>query len=68
MTKLNMKELTPPQRLILTEIVKKRLVLGSIKYQDIEKDLAKRWAGYWGELALANVKELPMKVKTCVLS
>lgn len=55
-----MKELTPPIRLILTEIIKKRLVIGHIRYQDIEKDLAKRWAGYWGELVLAKyVKELP---------
>ncbi|NRD76679.1 NERD domain-containing protein [Bacillus sp. BRMEA1] len=55
-----MKELTLPQRLFLLEIIRKRLVNGCIKYQDIEKDLAKRWAGYWGEFALANyVKELP---------
>jgi Nuclease-related domain len=55
-----MKGLTRPQRLFLTEILKLRLILGHSKYQEIEKDLAKRWAGYWGETALANyVKELP---------
>lgn len=55
-----MKGLTPPQRLFLTEILKIRLIIGHSKYQEIEKDLAKRWAGYWGEIALANyVKELP---------
>jgi len=55
-----MKGLTPPQRLFLTEILKLRLIIGHRKYQEIEKDLAKRWAGYWGEIALANyVKELP---------
>jgi hypothetical protein len=37
MTKLNMKELTPPQRLILTEIVKKRLVIGSINIKTLKK-------------------------------
>jgi hypothetical protein len=57
---LIMKKLTPPQRLFLTQILKIRLILGHSKYQEIEKDLAKRWAGYWGEIALANyVKELP---------
>jgi hypothetical protein len=55
-----MKELTPPQRLFLTQILKTRLIIGHSKYKDIEKDLAKRWAGYRGEIALANyVKELP---------
>ncbi len=55
-----MKKLTPPQRLFLTEILKLRLIIGHRKFQEIEKDLAKRWAGYWGEVALANyVKELP---------
>ncbi|MFL6555663.1 MAG: nuclease-related domain-containing protein, partial [Bacillus sp. (in: firmicutes)] len=57
---LIMKELAPPQRLVLTEILKIRLTIGHSKYREIEKDLAKRWAGYWGEIALANyVKELP---------
>jgi hypothetical protein len=56
------KELTPPQRLFLTIILKKRLLISHSKYQEIEKDLAKRWAGYWGEIALANyVKELPLE-------
>ncbi|MFL6561223.1 MAG: NERD domain-containing protein [Bacillus sp. (in: firmicutes)] len=55
-----MKGLTPPERLFLTEILKIRLIKGHSKYQEIERDLAKRWAGYWGEIALANyVKELP---------
>jgi hypothetical protein len=55
-----MKGLTLPQRLLLTEIIKIRLTIGHHKYQEIEKDLAKRWAGFWGEIALANyVKELP---------
>lgn len=57
-----MKELTPPQRLFLTEILKRRLKTGHSQYQEIEKDLARRWAGYWGEIALANyVKELPQE-------
>lgn len=57
-----MKELAPPQRLFLTEILKRCLKTGHSRYQDIEKDLAKRWAGYWGEIALANyVKELPQE-------
>lgn len=60
MKQLVMKGLTPPQRLFLTEILKIRLLIGHRKYHEIEKDLAKRWAGFWGEIALANyVKELP---------
>ena len=56
------KELNLPQRLILTEILKKYLNRSHSKYPTLEKDLAKRWAGYWGELALANyVKELPQE-------
>ncbi|MEH7545154.1 nuclease-related domain-containing protein [Neobacillus vireti] len=56
------KELTLPQRLILTEILKKHLNRSHPKYPILEKDLAKRWAGYWGEHALANyVKELPQE-------
>lgn len=55
-----LKELTPPHRLLLTEIIKRRLTIGNPRFKEIEKDLAKRWAGYWGELALANyVKQLP---------
>jgi len=55
-----MRELTPPQRIFLTEILRRRLVIGHVKYSDIERDLAKRWAGYWGEIALSQyVKELP---------
>lgn len=46
--------------LILLEILKGRIRPGHSKIPDIERDLAKRWAGYWGEIALANyVKELP---------
>ncbi|WHY80204.1 nuclease-related domain-containing protein [Neobacillus sp. WH10] len=57
-----MKELTHPQRLFLTEILKERLTLGHPKYLEIEKDLAKRRAGYWGEMGLANyMKELPQE-------
>ncbi|NHC41356.1 NERD domain-containing protein [Bacillus sp. MM2020_1] len=57
-----MKELTVPQRLFLTQILKVRLIIGHSKYQEIERDLAKRWAGYWGEIALANfVKDLPQE-------
>ena len=57
-----LKELTLPQRLIMTEILKKYLKHSHPKYPVLEKDLAKRWAGYWGELALANyVKELPQE-------
>lgn len=59
---LLMKDLPIPQRLILTEILKKHLKRGHPKHSEIEKDLAKRWAGYWGERALANyVKELPQE-------
>ncbi|WP_142303692.1 nuclease-related domain-containing protein [Neobacillus soli] len=55
-----MQELTPPQRLLLTEILRRLLEITNRKYQEVERDLAKRWAGYWGEIALANyVKELP---------
>ncbi|WP_160722699.1 nuclease-related domain-containing protein [Bacillus sp. USDA818B3_A] len=54
------KELTLPRRLILTEILKKYLKPNHPKYPVIEKELARRWAGYWGEAALANyLKELP---------
>jgi len=59
---LPIKELTLPQRLILTEILKKYLNRSHPKYPILEKDLAKRWAGYWGERALANYgKELPQE-------
>jgi hypothetical protein len=59
---LVLKELPLPLRLILTNIVKKRLIKGHSKHSIIEKDLAKRWAGYWGEFALSNyLKELPQE-------
>ncbi len=55
-----LKELPMPQRLLLTLILQPRLRPGHPKHSAIEKDLGKRWAGYWGEMALANyVKELP---------
>ncbi|MEH7332827.1 nuclease-related domain-containing protein [Neobacillus drentensis] len=42
--------------------MKRRLRIRHIKHPEIEKDLAKRWAGYWGEIALAHyVKELPQE-------
>ncbi|MEH7010024.1 NERD domain-containing protein [Neobacillus niacini] len=55
-----MKELTMPLRLVLTEILLRRLLIGFFKRPDVEKDLAKRWAGYWGEITLDKyLKELP---------
>lgn len=55
-----LKELTVPQRIILLEALKRWLKPGHDKQQDIEKDLAKRYAGYWGEISLSNhVKNLP---------
>lgn len=57
---LIMKELTIPLRLVLTEILLRRLQIGYSKLPYVKKDLAKRWAGYWGEIALNNyLKELP---------
>ncbi|MGG3467870.1 nuclease-related domain-containing protein [Neobacillus pocheonensis] len=57
-----MKDLTVPLRLILTEVLKRRLRIDHFKHLEIQKDLAKRWAGYWGEVALANyIKELPQE-------
>jgi hypothetical protein len=57
---LFVKGLTMPQRLILTEIVEKRLIKGHYKHPDVVRDVARRWAGYWGEIALHNyVKDLP---------
>ena len=56
------KEITLPQRLILTVSLKKYLNHIHPMYPVLEKDLAKRWAGYWGEWALANyMKELPQE-------
>lgn len=55
-----LKELTIPYNLILLEILKRRLIHSHFKHPDLERDLARRWAGYWGEITLANyVKELP---------
>lgn len=60
---LIMKDLSIPLRLILTAVLIWRLRNGHIKHPKIEKDLAKRWAGYWGEIALTHyVKELPQKM------
>jgi hypothetical protein len=57
-----LKELHLPMRLLLTKIVKKRLIKGHSMHPILEKDLAKRWAGYWGEVALSNyLKELPQE-------
>ncbi|MGG1676500.1 NERD domain-containing protein [Neobacillus sp. NRS-1170] len=42
--------------------MKYRLISRNFKHAEIEKDLAKRWAGFWGEIALATyVKELPQE-------
>lgn len=54
------KDITIPHRLILTELLHGRIVRSHSKFPDIEKDLARRRAGYWGEVALMNyVKNLP---------
>jgi hypothetical protein len=54
------KELPMPLRLILTEILFRRLILGHSKYHEVESNLAKRRAGYWGEIILSNyMKKLP---------
>ncbi|PLS04338.1 nuclease-related domain-containing protein [Neobacillus cucumis] len=56
------KELTLPMRLILTVVLKRYRNRNHPTYPELEKDLAKRWAGYWGEWALANyIKELPQE-------
>lgn len=55
-----MKELTVPLRLVLTEIILKRVQIGYFKRPELEKDVSKRWAGYWGEITLDKyLKELP---------
>lgn len=56
---LVIKELSVPLRLFLTEILLRRLLPGHPIRPKVEKDLAKRWAGHWGEITLANyLKEL----------
>lgn len=56
---LVIKELPVPLRLVLTEILLRRLLLGHSIRPKVEKDLAKRRAGHWGEITLANyLKEL----------
>lgn len=55
-----MKDLTPPERLILTERLERRLIIGHYKHAEVERALAKRRAGYWGEITLNKfLKELP---------
>ncbi|WHZ02370.1 nuclease-related domain-containing protein [Neobacillus sp. YX16] len=45
---------------MLTEILQRRLLIGNIKRSEVDKDLSKRWAGYWGEITLDKyLKELP---------
>jgi hypothetical protein len=59
---LLMKELTIPLRLILCEMLNQYLRRGHPKHTELERDIAKRWAGYWGEKALANyISELPQE-------
>lgn len=54
------KELSMPLRLILTEILFRRLILGHRKFPEVESNLARRRAGYWGEIVLSNyMKKLP---------
>jgi hypothetical protein len=51
-----------PQRYIKTIALERRLILGHQKHKEVEKDLAKRRAGYWGEYFLYNyLKELPQQ-------
>ncbi|CRK81385.1 nuclease-related domain-containing protein [Neobacillus massiliamazoniensis] len=55
-----LKDLTPPDRLILTERLERRLIIGHHKHSEVERSLAKRRAGYWGEITLNKfLKELP---------
>jgi hypothetical protein len=49
----------PATKTIVNSIPKSAISNWHRKYQEIAGDLAKRWAGYWGENALANYfKEL----------
>lgn len=52
---LVMKELPVPLRLVLTEILLRRLLLGQLIRQKVEKDLAIRRAGHWGEITLVKL-------------
>ncbi|MDF2857095.1 MAG: hypothetical protein K0Q87_2946 [Neobacillus sp.] len=54
------KELPVPDRLLKTEALAKRLIIGHSKQSEIERDLAKRRAGHWGEIILGNyLQEFP---------
>ncbi|MCA1040383.1 NERD domain-containing protein [Bacillus infantis] len=46
------KELTVPERIIALEALLRRLEEGSPEWLRVKEDLAKRWAGYYGELSL----------------
>lgn len=60
MISLILKDLTVPDRLIKTEVLKKRLIPCHFKHPVIDIDLAKRYAGFWGEYILSEyVKKLP---------
>ncbi|MCM3567401.1 NERD domain-containing protein [Neobacillus mesonae] len=55
-----LKELAPPQRLLKTQALKRRLIPGHVKHPEIENSLARRKAGYWGERILSQyLKQLP---------
>lgn len=57
-----MRDLPVPLRLVLTQVLVYRILIGHPKQPEIEKDLAKRKAGFRGELALRNfVKQLPLE-------
>ncbi|MGD6842871.1 nuclease-related domain-containing protein [Bacillus infantis] len=46
------KELTVPERILALEALLRRLEEGSPEWLRVKEDLAKRWAGYYGELSL----------------
>ncbi|MEF7564941.1 nuclease-related domain-containing protein [Bacillus infantis] len=46
------KELTVPERILALEALLRRLEEGSPDWHRVKEDLAKRWAGYYGELSL----------------
>ncbi|GHH97469.1 hypothetical protein AM1BK_10120 [Neobacillus kokaensis] len=57
---MELKELTPPLRLLKTQALKRRLIPGHSKLPVIEKNIAIRKAGYWGEHLLSKyLKQLP---------
>lgn len=60
MIPLDLKELTPPQRLLKTKALKRRLIPGHEKHPQIDSSLARRKAGFWGEQMLSKyLKQLP---------